>query len=181
MKTHTDMKMIKTFAVILGITALCILPYSHINAQSSSQNGLKAYSTGIGLRGGFTSGLSVKHFVSDKAAVEGIIGSRWHGFSLTGLYELHTRNALKVSSLSWEYGIGARVGFYDGRYYRGWKDKVYYDDRNYTAVSIVGIFGLEYQFHEIPFTVGLDIMPYADITGRSDSWIDGSLSFRYIF
>ena len=94
---------------------------------------------------------------------------------------MHKRNALGVSRLSWEYGAGARIGFYDGRYYRQWKDNYYYYDRNYTVVSVVGILGMEYKFGEIPFTVGLDLMPYFDFIGRGDSFIDGSASLRYVF
>jgi len=43
------------------------------------------YNTGIGLRGGWGTGLTIKHFLNGKAAVEGILDSRWHGFSVTGL------------------------------------------------------------------------------------------------
>lgn len=149
---------------------------------ATAQDSPATYNTGIGLRGGFTSGLSIKHFVSSNAAVEIVLGSRWHGLNVTGLYELHKRNALGINRLSWEYGLGARVGFYNGAYYREWNDDKYYKDRNYTAVSIVGLLGLEYAFGEIPFTIGLDIMPYFDVYHRGyNDYIDASVSFRYAF
>ncbi len=47
------------------------------------------YTTGIGLRGGPSNGLTVKHFISQKAALEGILTTRWGGFGLTGLYEIN--------------------------------------------------------------------------------------------
>lgn len=149
--------------------------------KSASGGGSFGYKTGVGIRGGWTSGITIKHFISDKAAIEGVFGSRWHGFSITGLYELHKTPALGVSNLAWEYGAGARIGFYSGRYYREWDDDIYYYDRSYTVVSVVGIFGLEYQFGEIPFTASLDIMPYFDFLGRGSEFIDGSISFRYVF
>ncbi|MEO8147911.1 MAG: hypothetical protein ABI723_09760 [Bacteroidia bacterium] len=151
------------------------------NALAQSDHNNASYKTGIGLRGGWTSGLSIKHFISGTGAIEGILGTRWHGLSVTGLYEINKANALGVSRLSWEYGGGVRFGFYNGRYYHEWNDKFYYNDRDYTVVSIVGIFGLEYHFEEVPFTLGLDLMPYFDFVGRGDSFIDGSLSFRYAF
>jgi len=150
-------------------------------SSSSKTGGSFGYGTGIGVRGGWTSGLTVKHFISSNAAIEGIVGSRWRGFSITGLYELHKTPALGFSRLAWEYGGGGRIGFYSGRYYREWDDDHYYYDRNYIVISLVGIFGLEYQFGEIPFTASLDIMPYFDLIGRGGDFIDGSMSFRYTF
>lgn len=68
----------------LGLTVLFAVSLFFIgNAQD--------YNTGIGLRGGFTNGLTVKHFISEKAALEGILASRWSGFEITGLYEIHNR------------------------------------------------------------------------------------------
>lgn len=152
------------------------------SSSSSSSGGDYGYKTAIGLRGGFTSGLTVKHFISDKAAIEGILGSRWRGLSITGLYELHKTPAINFSNLAWEYGGGARIGFYNGRYYHKWDDDDgYYENRSYVAVGIVGIFGLEYQFNEIPFTASLDLMPYFDFIGWGGGFIDGSISFRYTF
>lgn len=45
------------------------------------------YNTGIGLRAGYSNGLTIKHFIGERNAVEGIISSRWQGFNITGLYE----------------------------------------------------------------------------------------------
>lgn len=152
------------------------------NSSSSASSGSGySYKTGIGVRGGFTSGLTVKHFIGSKAAIEGILGSRWRGFSLAGLYELHTAPMFGVSNLALEYGIGGRIGYYNGYYYRG--DHFGDDDYRYRSVmtlGVIGIFGLEYKFDKIPFTVGVDLLPYFDFVGGGDSFVDGSLSFRYI-
>src|SRR5690606_36147238 len=69
------------------------------------------YNTGIGLRGGFSQGLTVKHFVSDKAALEGILHTRWSGLMVTGLYEIHNDIA-NAPGLRWYYGGGAHIGFW---------------------------------------------------------------------
>lgn len=152
-------------------------------AQKSNNSSGSGYTTGIGLRGGFTSGLSVKHFISGNAALEGIIGNRWgRGLNITGLYELHKGSAFGVENLSWEYGGGAHIGFYKYYKYRHNGFYSYYDEDTYTAIGIVGIIGMEYQIGEIPFTIGLDLMPYLDFTGRDydSGFIDGSASLRYI-
>ena len=148
--------------------------------QAVAQEG-SGYKTAVGLRGGWNSGITLKHFVSNDAALEIIAGSRYRGLNVTGLYELHKRNALGVSRLSWEYGLGASIATYNGRDYHSWNKKYDFEDKNYTVVSIVGIFGMEYYFAEIPFTIGLDIMPYIDFIGNGNGFIDGSLAFRYVF
>lgn len=149
--------------------------------DSEKNTGGNSYTTAIGVRGGWNSGLSVKHFIKNNAAIEGIVGTRWHGLNITGLYEIQKNNAFGVSRLAWEYGLGARLGLYNGQYYREYKKDRYYDDRNYTVVSVVGILGLEYYFTEIPFTLGIDIIPYFDVVGRGRNYIDGSLALRYVF
>ncbi|MBI2721756.1 MAG: hypothetical protein HYX39_06245 [Bacteroidetes bacterium] len=154
---------------------------SHSGSFSGSSGSGYSYKTGIGLRGGFTSGLSVKHFIGSKSAIEGIIGSRWRGLSLAALYELHTAPIFGVSNLALEYGVGGRLGFYNGYYYR-WDHEgdPYYQNRTVMTIGVIGIFGLEYKFDKIPFTLGVDLLPYFDFVGGGDSFIDGSLSFRYI-
>jgi len=150
-------------------------------AQESKSTGGSGYKTAVGIRGGWNSGITLKHFISNDAALEVIVGSRWRGVNVTGLYEIQKGNALDVSRLSWEYGLGARIGTYNGRYYRDGYKNFTYENRDYTIVSLVGIFGMEYYFEEIPFTLGLDLMPYIDFIGNGNGFIDGSLAFRYVF
>ncbi|RZS97803.1 SH3 domain-containing protein [Cecembia calidifontis] len=159
------------------------------NSRSYSGSG---YTTAIGLRGGFTSGISFKHFTNPNGAIELVLGSRWHGLSLSGMYQWHKPGAFGVPELSWVYGLGARIGFYDGYYYyyhpkRGrcrdpWDPRCdrYYYNRNFTAVGLLGIGGLEYQFREIPISISLDLIPHFYFNHRGRSFMDGSVSVRYI-
>lgn len=166
---------------------------STIQKSSSGSSGYSGYTTSIGLRGGYTSGISIKHFVNSNSAVEVVLGSRWHGYSVTAMYQIHKGNALGIPGMSWEYGLGGRAGFYDGRYYykynRGkcndpYNPKCYnyynYHNPNLTALGIVGIGGLEYQFKEIPFTISLDLIPVIYLNHYNRGFMDGSLSLRYI-
>lgn len=152
-----------------GITILLTLfAFLSTNAQD--------YKTGIGLRGGFAQGVTIKHFISEKGALEGIIASRWQGLEVTGLYEIHGR-AFGVDRLNWYAGFGGHVGFWDGNN-AGWGE----DQKSYTVVGIDGILGLEYNFVEIPFNVSVDWKPAYNIIGYSGFWGDGAaLSIRYIF
>ncbi len=134
------------------------------------------YNTGIGLRGGWGTGLTVKHFLSGNSAVEGILDSRWRGFSLTGLYEIHNQ-AFDVPRLNWYYGFGGHIGFWDGKYYRD-----YNNNENYTVIGIDGILGLEHNFDVIPFNLSIDWKPAINLAGSSGFVGDGgAISIRYIF
>lgn len=163
-----------------------------ITASASAQN--SGYTTGIGLRGGWESGITIKHFISDGRAIEGILsrGWGWGGFRITGLYEIQ-KGITGVEGLNWFYGAGAHVGFYSGKYY-GYKcyNGGYWDNKGnwhhgdcrdrYMAIGIDGILGLEYQIKEIPFTLGLDIKPSIDLIGWGGSHFgDGAFSVRYVF
>ena len=67
-------KIVLTFILAISIVTLA-------NSQD--------YKTGVGLRGGLSNGLTVKHFISEKSAIEGLLSTRWRGFDITGLYEIH--------------------------------------------------------------------------------------------
>lgn len=188
----------KKITLTLFISFFCFVSYAQglrgdkdkRQNSGSSYSGGSTYQTGIGLRGGWTSGLTIKHFISEKAALEGIIGTRWHGFNFAGLYELHSQKGLKADGLSWEYGIGARVGFYQGRYYYkdcdedDWQDPdddcYKYYNRTVPVIGLLGIVGLEYKFNGAPFTISADLMPYFDFVGWGGGFIDGSISVRYV-
>lgn len=136
------------------------------------------YNTGIGFRGGFANGITIKHFVSNKAAFEGIISSRWRGLELTGLYEIHNR-AFNTDRLNWYFGFGGHVGFWNGDYTnKYWGDS----GHQYTVVGVDGILGLEYNFVEVPINLSIDWKPAYNFYGYSGFWADGgAFSIRYIF
>jgi hypothetical protein len=135
------------------------------------------YSTGIGVRGGLSSGLTVKHFIGSNKAIEGLLSSRWRGFHITGLYEIHAR-AFDTPRLNWYYGVGGHVGFWDDYDRHPWFD----DDGAHTVVGVDGIIGIEYNIVDIPFNISLDWKPSIDIIGDFYPWADEvALSIRYIF
>lgn len=132
------------------------------------------YRTGIGLRAGFPYGLTVKHFLNETNALEGILASSWGGFVLTGLYENEHWTG-EYPGLNWFWGFGAHIGF--------WDNNNYINDTN--VGSVIGadfIVGLEYTFDEIPLNLSLDVMPSVNLIGYT-GWggIHGGLSIRYVF
>ncbi|HOY73303.1 MAG TPA: hypothetical protein PLX53_09220, partial [Tenuifilaceae bacterium] len=47
------------------------------------------YKTGLGLRGGYPSGITVKHFFGSKTAVDGILSFGWGGILLESGVKVH--------------------------------------------------------------------------------------------
>jgi len=140
------------------------------------------YTTSLGLRlGGWENGVTIKHFLGEGAAVEGILSSRWRGYNITGLYEI--QSAIDdVDGLFWYVGGGGHIGFFDDRYHNSWATS---SGKTYTVIGIDGIIGLEYVFADYPINISLDFKPTFNLIGYdgiNPLWLDnGALSVRYIF
>ena len=135
------------------------------------------YKTGVGIRYGWGKGLTVKHFLGEKVALEGILNSQWKGFSLTGLLEFH-KPLLDIEHLNWYYGGGGHIGWWDGKY----DYKPQFDDGSNTGIGLVGVVGVELNLGFIPINFSVDWKPSLNLVGASGFWGDGgALSIRYIF
>jgi hypothetical protein len=152
---------------IILVTAL-ILILTTIYAQD--------YNTGIGIRGGLSNGLTVRHLISEQTALEGILSTRWGGLNLTGLIEFQNM-AFSTERLNWYYGLGGHIGFWNGDNV-DWKK----DNDDYTVVGVDAILGLEYNFKNVPINLSIDWKPAFNLFGDDAFWGDGgALSIRYIF
>ncbi|MBK7710978.1 MAG: hypothetical protein IPN67_04665 [Bacteroidales bacterium] len=150
------------------LTALLALTFA---ALSYAQD----YKTGLGLRFGTGSGFTVKHFLNERKAIEGLLTTKWHGFDIVGLYEVHNK-AFDTDNLRWYYGFGAHVGFYNGNDVE-WGTP----GSTYNVFGIDGIIGIEYTFDEAPVNIGFDLKPAFNLAGYTGFWTDFGLSVRYVF
>jgi len=152
---------------------LIILTVGLFSIASQAQN----YRTGLGARLGPFNGITLKHFVSESNALEGIANFRWGGFAITGLYEWQ-KPISGAAGLDYFLGFGAHVGSYGDHVY--WHDQ-YPDRTHFTVFGVDFIAGLEYTFAEVPFNIGLDWKPAYNFGGYH-WWGDGlALSLRYTF
>ncbi len=160
---------------------------------SGGGGGGAGYTTGIGLRAGTPSGVTIKHFFKGPVAVEGIIGTNFNrgGLGVTVLLEKHGP-AFQSRGLQWYYGLGGHVSSYSAYTYDEWYYVKHKGNRYYTRTSDVnsrfwglgidGVLGIEYLFTDLPFTLGLDAKPFAELAGRNAFFgVDGALSLRYAF
>lgn len=169
---------------IAGIGALVFT--LNANAQNSSLNSLEtgtSYTTAIGLRGGGTSGLTIKHFYADQRAYEFIVNGWYNGIGVTGLLEKH-QTAFNEAGLNWYFGVGGHVSVGASRaYYYGWNDRyVAYSDGR-VALGVDGIVGLEYAIPRIPLALSLDVKPFAEVTTNGNVWlaVDPGLGVKFTF
>lgn len=131
----------------------------------------QGYATGIGVRAGDASGITVKHFIGSTTAIDGIVSfsKDLKSFRLTGLYELHT-NAFGVSELQWFYGAGAHIGVKNN------------EPSSNLGLGIDGVLGLEWIIKEIPFCISMEVKPSLEIIDeiKLDPF-SAALSIRYVF
>ena len=144
---------------------------------AKSQSMGHTYGTALGVKlWRYGGGISLKSFVSDNVALEGI-GYFWYGGTrITGLYEIHF-DIGGAPGLKWYVGPGAHVGFYnDGN------DYPYGYGTTGTYVGIDGVLGLDYKFNNAPINISLDWQPSIEFgygRGFYAGW--GGLGIRYTF
>ena len=139
------------------------------------------YKTALGVRGLGTSGLTIKHFTTDRNAIEGIIGFGPGAFSVTALWEHHAL-AFDEPGLNWYYGVGGHLATQtDWVYYEGLRG--YRRREGDFGIGIDGIFGIEYKIKEVPIAVSVDLKPFLEVTTRGDAYlaIDPGLGVKFTF
>ncbi|MTI29566.1 hypothetical protein [Xanthovirga aplysinae] len=157
----------------LLIVAFLLLGATFVQAQD--------YKTGLGVRLGPSSGVTVKHFMTPDIALEGILDTRSQGFLLTGLYEIQAP-AFNEPGFSWFYGLGGHIGVWGDSGNYPWIDEDEFHDGSYLALGVDGIIGIEYTFSEAPINIGLNWKPALNLYRSVDVWGDGvGLTLRYAF
>ena len=156
------------------------------DAKAPLPSNASTYNNAIGLRFGTDLGITARTGWKN-GYLEGILGTGYRAFVITGLFE-KSIPAFNTSNFHWYYGAGAHVGMFDRfAYYNYYYDRYgnYHVDYVYGYVGptfgIDGIFGLEYKFPDIPFAASLDLKPYLDLYRYGYGYMDGAISFRYVF
>ena len=135
----------------------------------------RSYNTSIGLRLGNTSGITIKGFVSDRLALEGIISTRFWSLNrgnvmFTGLLEWHFPIG-NIQGFNWFIGGGVHVGIYTNNNNQ--------TGGTYAGLDIIG--GIEYTLPDAPFTFQADLKPTIQVVGGFLWFGDLAVSVRYAF
>lgn len=149
--------------------------FSFAGVRAQEMNTGPDYKTALGVKV-YPGAISVKHFLTDKAAVEGLGYVTADGFRLTGLYELY--NSLgNVEGLKWYVGGGAHAGVWSDR----WKTK-FPDRPGGLSIGVDGVIGLDYKITGAPLNLSFDWQPSFNLIGYNyfeGGW--GGLGIRYTF
>ena len=133
------------------------------------------YKTAVGLKY-YPGAVTVKSFIKQDVALEGLASFWNYGTRFTGLYEI-TKNITGVDGLKWYVGPGAHIGFWND----SWKNKYPTRDGGIMA-GIDGVLGLDYKINNAPIDVSLDWQPSFNFIGYNyfeGGW--GGIAVRYAF
>ncbi|RYY84516.1 MAG: hypothetical protein EOO15_19190 [Chitinophagaceae bacterium] len=142
---------------------------------ASAQNEGPDYRTAIGLKY-FPAGVTIKHFIGRKVALEGIGYLGKDGFRLTALAEFYSKLG-NVRGLNWYAGPGVHAGFRSDH----WKES-HPNATNNLAIGVDGIVGIDYKFRGIPLNLSIDWQPSYNLSGENyfeARW--GGIGIRYAF
>ena len=146
---------------------------------ATAQSKGRTYTTALGVKFLDGAGITLKHFISERDALEGI-GFFWNqGARITGLYELHY-DIKGAPGLKWYVGPGAHIGFYNTnyRYSNGYNTKY----GSGTFAGIDGVLGLDYKINNAPLNLSIDWQPSFEFgTGRGFTGSWGGFGIRYTF
>lgn len=158
----------KTLILLLVIT-LSLSKISYSQSMGSD------YRTALGVKF-YPGALTIKHFVQDNRALEGLLYFWSHGFRFTGLYEVHG-DINGAPGLKWYVGPGAHIGAYGERWNRG---RHYYEDGD-LSLGIDGVLGLDYKISGAPINLSLDIQPTIELLSHPYLDVWGGLAIRFTF
>ena len=131
--------------------------------------GVKAqgYEWGVGLRGGYSYGLTAKYNLNAANSLEGILAFN-KGVHFTGLYQFNM--PVINEGFRFYYGFGGNIG--------SWKN----NDKSKFTVGIDGIVGLEYKLKRLPLLLSIDYKPCLNLIGHSKFLAaDFAFSARFTF
>ena len=170
------MKKILALIVLLSASHMLFAQYRHSS----------------GLRLGYTSAMTYKHFIKGEEAVEFMLSGRDDGFQLTTLYLEH--KPLEVSfneNFYLYYGAGAHIGYEfmtDRRLILSPTvpgELEYETNREaFFTMGVNAMIGVEYRWLAVPITISLDFKPYLDFVGMRDvnlRFWDTAIAVKYVF
>ncbi|MBA4198816.1 MAG: hypothetical protein C0459_14805 [Chitinophaga sp.] len=149
------------------ITSFFLLFAIVSNAQEINTG--SSYKTAIGVKVFDGGGVSLKTFVKNNTALEGLLYFWNKGTRVTGLYEIHGDIA-GAEGLKWYVGPGAHLAFYNSNYGGG------------AVIGVDGVLGLDYKIKGIPLNISFDWNPNVDF-GSTNGFNAGAggLGIRYTF
>jgi hypothetical protein len=154
-----------------AVIALVVVLLFSFNSYAQALG--QSYQTAVGVKI-YPGAISLKHFIKDDVALEGLAYFWRYGFRFTGLYEYHGE-INGAPGLQWYIGPGAHIGFYNNDW-----EKNYPHRNDGVAIGVDGVIGLDYKIKGAPINLSLDWQPSFNIIGHTyfeGGW--GGLGVRF--
>lgn len=144
------------------------------------------YPREIGLRGGYTSGVTFRVNIEDTLSYEMQLSHRHQGVIFTMIRQNHKEIGIdRLGNWEFLYGMGAHFGFYFTDSYRIFFQEIYYSQNLFTPViGVDGYIGVDYKLEHIPMSFGVSYQPHMEISLRqlfSFNFWDFGVHVRYRF
>ncbi len=157
--------------VLVLLAIVLALSIQVTNAQSMG----RTYKTALGVKF-YPGSITIKHFLNEKNAIEGLAYFWDWGTRITGLYEIHG-DINGAPGLKWYVGPGAHIGFWNTKYKNRYGESGAY-------IGVDGVLGLDYKINNAPINLSLDWQPSFSFgdggrTGFESGW--GGFAIRYTF
>lgn len=140
----------------------------------------------VGMRGGYTSGITFRVNLEEALSYEAQLSYRDHG----GIFTMFRQNHLEMGMDqlgNWEfiYGFGVHTGFYYTDSYKIFFRQVYFGREIFTPVlGMDGYLGIDYRLVDLPMSFGVSFQPYMEISLKQvfgiNLW-DFGFHVRYMF
>ena len=148
---------------------------------SHSRHSTKLYDWSLGLRLGYPTAVSIKHYVKPNFSLEGITAfqrqnqkASWVQIALAAQYNMPINNS---RNFNWFLGTGLSV------YRWNWSQGFNGEANPKTVFGTFVQLGFDYKFKKVPINLSLDWMPYYQFTGYNNGLTitGGAASIRYVF
>ena len=140
----------------------------------------------IGMRGGYTAGITFRVNLDEDLSYEGQLGYRDQGTIFTLIRQQHREMGMdRLGNWDFIYGFGAHAGFYFTDSYRILFRQVYYGrDMFSPVIGFDGYIGIEYKLVDVPVSFGINVQPFMELSLKQlfgiNLW-DFGVSVKYRF
>ncbi len=144
------------------------------------------YNKEVGLRGGYSSGVTFRVNLEESLSYEAQLNYRDHGGIFTVYRQQHIEMGMNRMG-NWEfiYGFGLHAGFYyTDTYSILWREIYFGRDIFTPVIGMDGYVGIDYKFVDIPISFGISFQPYMELSLKQvfgiNLW-DFGFQVRYMF
>jgi hypothetical protein len=124
------------------------------------------YNKEVGIRGGYSSGITFRVNLAESLSYEGQLSYRDNGGIFTVLREKHIEMGMdRMGNWEFLYGMGLHAGFYFTDTYKLFAKEFYYGREIFTPVlGMDGYVGIDYKLADMPMSFGVSYQPFLEIS-----------------